>query len=328
MRVGISPTKFDAKPRSPEPVTIAIITYVPFQEGYFKDRFTILKLCFASLFAHTPQPFDLLVYDNGSCAEVVAHLLDMQAKGLIQYLVLSDRNDGEVGAWNFIFGAAPGEYIAYADSDVYFSPGWLEEEMKVMTAFENAGMVSGLPAMHTFGMFTRSTLRWAESDPETLVERGQFMPDEWIIEWGESTGQDPAEFLARCHQIEQVRLTRRGVTAYAVGAHFQFLAPARVLRKLIPLPNRRLAGMTRALDERLDAAGYARLSVTRPLAHHLGNVLTGKWQTEAERLSLAVPAGRKPDRTSLARRLVRTRPFNRLIVETYRLVSRLMLYSA
>lgn len=328
MRVGISPTKFGAKPKRAEAVTVAIVTYIPFQEGYFRQRLPILKLCLASLVSNTQQPFDLLVYDNGSCAEVVAYLMEMRTKGLIQYLVLSSRNEGQVGAWNFIFGAAPGEFTVYADSDVYFCPGWLDEEMKVMRAFQNVGMVSGLPAMHGFGLFTRSTLLQAENDPETTIERGQLMPDEWILEWGNSTGQDPAAFLAHCRQIEQVRLTRQGVMAYAVGAHFQFLASTAILRRMIPLPNTKLAGITRTLDEKLDAAGYMRLSASRPLVHHLGNALTAKWQAEAERLGVPASASSLPDGKSLVRRLVRTRPFNRLIVETYRLVSRLMLYSA
>ena len=327
MRIGASPTKFGAVPKSPEQVTVAVITFVPFQEGYFEERFAILKLCLASLLANTPPPFDLLIYDNGSCREVIEYLTEMQANGLVQYLVLGGRNVGQVGAWNFIFGAAPSEYIAYSDSDVYFYPGWLAEEMSVLQAFENVGMVSGLPAMNGFGMFTRNTLLQAERDPEIRIERGQLIPDEWIIDWGQSTGHDPDAFLAQCRQIEQVRLTRRGVAAYAVGAHFHFLARAAELRKLTPLPNTRLAGITRTLDERMDAAGYARLAVARPMVYHLGNVLTDKWRAEAERLDLSAPALRLPQRRTLSRRLARSRLGRRLIFEMYRVASRAMMYA-
>jgi glycosyltransferase involved in cell wall biosynthesis len=327
MRIGASPTKFGAVPRPPEPVTVAIVTYIPFQAGYFEERLAILKLCLASLAANTLQPFDLLVFDNGSCSETVEYLTEARASGRIQYLILGSQNVGQVGAWNFIFGAAPSEYIVYSDSDVYFYPGWLAEEMKVLQAFENVGMVSGLPAMNGFGMFTRSTLLLAENDPETRIERGQLMPDEWITDWGQSTGQDPAAFLAQCRQIEQVRLTRRGVVAYAVGAHFQFLARAAELRKVTPLPNTRLAGITRTLDQRLDEAGYARLAVSRPLVYHLGNVLTPRWKAEAERLGVAVPAASQPEPGTFARRLAHNRVIRRLIIELYRAASRAMMYA-
>jgi len=43
----------------------------------------------------------------------------------IQYLVLSDKNLGKGGAWNQIFGGAPGEIIVYSDSDVLsILDGW------------------------------------------------------------------------------------------------------------------------------------------------------------------------------------------------------------
>jgi glycosyltransferase involved in cell wall biosynthesis len=327
VRIGASPTKFGATPERPERVTVAVVTYIPFQEGYFEQRLAILKLCLASLLAATSRPFDLLVYDNGSCPEALDYLVDLRRRGHIQYLILSDRNVGQVGAWNFVFGAAPSEYVAYADSDVLFYPGWLDEELKVMEAFPNVGMVSGLPAMHTFGLFTGSTLRWAETDPETTIERGQFMPDEWILDWGQSTGHDPVKFLADCRQIEQVRLTRRGVTAYAVAAHFQFLARTATAREVLPLPNTRLAGITRLLDERLDSAGYLRLSVQRPAVRHLGNVLTEGWAGEARRLGIEVDSARLPRQHSLGSRLAQSRVIRRAIIEIYQAASRLRLYA-
>jgi len=34
----------------------------------------VLRLCLGSLLANTPRPFDLLVFDNGSCEPVVEYL--------------------------------------------------------------------------------------------------------------------------------------------------------------------------------------------------------------------------------------------------------------
>jgi hypothetical protein len=327
MRLGENPAKFGASLPGPAPVTVATVTYIPFQSGYFESSLDVLKLCLASLFANTPQPFDLLVFDNGSCPETINYLTDMAGCGLIQYLVLAEHNVGKLAAWNFMIGAAPGEYLAYADSDVYFHPGWLEEETRVLSAFQNTGMVSGMPAMHGFGLFTDSTLRLAEADPETTVERGQFMPDEWIMEWGQSLGQDPAAFLAHCREIEQVRLTRHGVAAYAVAAHFQFLARLAALRQVLPLPANRPVGAESVLDEKLDSQGFARLSTSRPVVAHLGNTLSTEWQAKAGELGLptsrAVKSGRTP-----AGRLLRWRPVRRAILEAYHLASRLVMASS
>ncbi len=95
----------------------------------------MLKLFFDSLYANTGQPFDMMVFDNGSCEEVQDYLLDLKHNGKIQYLIFSQQNLKKLGALNFLLSAAPGEYIAYADSDVYFLQGWLDESLKVLAAF-------------------------------------------------------------------------------------------------------------------------------------------------------------------------------------------------
>ena len=52
----------------------------------------------AAVRAHTPEPHRLVVVDNGSEAEVVAWLKDARGKGLIDVLILNDRNLGVAAA--------------------------------------------------------------------------------------------------------------------------------------------------------------------------------------------------------------------------------------
>ena len=80
-----------------------------------------------------------MIFDNGSCEEVQDFLLNEFRNHTIQYLILSEKNLGKGGAWNIIFDAAPGEFIAYADSDVYFHENWLDESLKIMQTFPNVG---------------------------------------------------------------------------------------------------------------------------------------------------------------------------------------------
>jgi len=326
MRVGENPAKFGGPPPAAAPVTVALATYIPVETGYFAQSLDVLRLSLTSLLANTPRPFDLMVFDNGSCPAVVGYLSDLKEKGQIQYLVLSEENVGKTGAWNFIIGAAPGEYLAYADSDVYFHPGWLEAELRVASAFPNAGMVSGFPAMHAFGYYTDSTLELAEADPAIAVERGQFTPDEWIVDWGQSLGQDPVAFLATCRQLEQVLLTRDGVSAFAVATHFQFLAPLAALRSIWPLSGQKLVGAESVLDERLDRAGFARLAVDRPVVNHLGNELSPEWREAAATLGLGA-GGRRERSTRGTGRLLRWGPVRRVVIELYRFASKLMMRS-
>ncbi len=87
----------------------------------------MLKVCLDSARKDAGLPFDLLVFDNGSCEEVKNYLVNEQDEGRIQYLILSEKNLGKGGAWNIMLSGAPGEIIAYADSDCLFYPGWLSE---------------------------------------------------------------------------------------------------------------------------------------------------------------------------------------------------------
>ena len=145
MRVGQNPAKLQEHVTQPEKVTVAIITYIPFLEGYYAESLEILKVCLNSIWEHTDLPYDLMVFDNASCPEVRSYLLDAQEQGRIQYLVLSEKNIGKAGAWNFIFASAPGEWIAYSDGDIYFYPGWLTLQLGAINGLPKVGMVTGMP---------------------------------------------------------------------------------------------------------------------------------------------------------------------------------------
>lgn len=107
----------------PARVTVAVLTYIPNQAGYFQDRLEITRTCIHSILANTSIPFDLMVFDNGSCPEAVEMLRAMRMAGQIDFLLLSSLNIGKIGALKMIFAAAPGEIIAYSDDDVFFLPG-------------------------------------------------------------------------------------------------------------------------------------------------------------------------------------------------------------
>ena len=49
----------------------------------------------------TAHPYDVMIFDNHSCAEVRTYLKEACDQGKIQYLVLSETNIGKIGAWNY-----------------------------------------------------------------------------------------------------------------------------------------------------------------------------------------------------------------------------------
>jgi len=97
-RIGINPARGKQSAYHPAKITVAMLSYIPHLEGYFRHRLDVLKLALASLEAHTEISHDLLVFDNGSCKPVVDYLRFLRGEGIIDYLLLSRRNLGKIGA--------------------------------------------------------------------------------------------------------------------------------------------------------------------------------------------------------------------------------------
>jgi len=270
MRVGQNPVKAIERIAPPAPVTAVVISYVPFLNGYYAHSLDLLKLCIASLRETTKVEADLMVFDNGSCAEVRDYLLDEQAAGKIQYLILSERNLGKPAAWNFAFAAAPGEFIAYADSDVFFYDGWLQASLQALKVFPQAGMVTAMPIL-TPEKYLTATIKWAKKQRGVKEERGQLL--RWEDFWRHARSLGDAEETARRFYAENpaVRVSLKGKRYYAGAAHFQFTARKSVLQEVLPIPADRPMGRVRLLDEAINAKGYLRLSTEKWYVQHLGN---------------------------------------------------------
>jgi hypothetical protein len=274
MRVGQNPAKSIDQVARPADITVAIVTYIPYLGGYYAESLEVLKACLGSLWEHTDLPYDLLVFDNASCPEVHTYLSDAQQQGKIQFLVTSQHNIGKGGAWNLIFGGAPGRIIAYADSDIYFYPGWLSALVQALESMPQVGMVTGMPLWSPLE-YSQSTLRWAESNPEARLERGDLLP--WEDYWRHlrSLGYDEESSRGYYASHEYTCVHYRTQRYYVGAGHFQFVARREVLQTALPIPSERPMGQVRSLDIALDKNGYLRLSTPQWWVQHLGNTLQG-----------------------------------------------------
>ena len=274
MRVGQNPAKSVDHVPKPARVTVAVIVYIPFLSGYYAHSLEVLQACLGSLWKSTDLPSDMMVFDNASCPEVRAFLSQAHEQKRIQYLVLSDKNIGKGGAWNFIFQAAPGEFIVYADSDIRFFPGWLKSSLEILEAYPNAGMVTARP-MRTPESFYSSTLAWAQSEPGVTIESGAFIPWEVYRQHVASLGTSEEQARQWYESRQDWRLTYQGVRVLIGAAHFQFTARKATLANFLPFEMERPMGQVRSLDEQINQAGYLRLTTFEPLVIHMGNQLPG-----------------------------------------------------
>jgi len=313
MRIGQNPAKSAREVARPEKVTVAVLNYIPMLSGFYSETLDVLKVCLNSLYENTATPHDLLVFDNGSCREVQQYLLEEHLAGRIQFLFLSEKNLGKGGAWDVIFTAAPGEVIAYTDSDALFSKGWLEASLEVLNTFPNVGMVTSRPFRTREELFTR-TLEWAHTEPEASLTEGQLLPWPTFLEFNLSLGAEEAEIREKYETTRDFRITYRGVTAQVGASHWQFVAKKEVLLQFVPFQMDRPMGQVLRLDEAMNNAGYLRLMTAEPYAMNMSNTLPAELRDKAKPLPTA-PRG-------LGRRLLELGPVKAGLMGLYNRIFR------
>lgn len=259
----------------PKEITVATVIYIPSLEGYWAEALDVLKVFFYSLFQNTSLPFDLMVLDNGSCPEVRQYLQQLHDEQKIQYLIFSEHNLMKLGGLNFVLCAAPGEIISFMDSDVYLLPGWLEESLKVLNAFPEAGKVTAQPLIggHT-PQQQPGFYQQFQADPTVSMQTGLLIPEKYvkIREFSLDRPYDPAKAADRT----DVLLSRNGVEAYLTGSDFQFTTRRATLQPVLPLNVKDPEVYndpiySPVLEYRLEKNGRMGLSTRQYLVHHMGN---------------------------------------------------------
>jgi hypothetical protein len=286
-RIGMNPARNRVSDYRPARVTVATIVYLPHLTGYFQNRLDVVRLSFETLLKNTEAPFDLLVFDNASCAEVKTYLQALQAEGRIRYLFSSSENIGKLGALRVISGAAPGELMAYADDDTFFYPGWLQAHLQVYDHFPKVGMVSGSPERTLFDHGIQSNLDQAASDPHFEITHGKRIPMQWEREWATALGKDVDTYLDEVDQLEDIIMAYRGESVYATACHNQFLSPKRILQEhLAGSWSGRLMGGLNEFDEAIDDAGLLRLTTLNRTTKLIGNVVSPEMAEEARQFGI------------------------------------------
>jgi hypothetical protein len=306
-RIGLNPSRGKSLDFSPARTTVAVLVYAPHQAGYFQNRLDVTRLTIESILANTHEPFDLLVFDNGSCSEMVTYLQSLHARGAVDYLYLSKRNIGKLNALNMIFNTAPGEVVAYTDDDVFHLPGWLSVHLNLIDTYPNVGAVTGFYIRQRVAMGSESTLAFAQR-PGITVQKGLLMPRQWEEEYVENSGRTWDVYNAEVAGIEDIIVAYDDLEAWVSAHHFQMVCPKAVVQDILAemLPNGwsdRTMGRMVEMDDLMDARGYLRLCTRQQTVRLLGNAISEEVAALASQSGLTVKAAeiRQPTRGILRR---------------------------
>jgi len=277
-RIGQNPSRGKSLDFAPARTTVAVLVYAPHQAGYFENRMDVTRLTIESILANTQEPFDLLVFNNGSCTEMTTYLQSLYAQGSIDYLIHSKRNIGKLNALKIIFNAAPGEIVAYSDDDVFHLPGWLDEHLKIIDTYPNVGAVTGFYIRERVALNSESTLAFA-NQPGVESHRGLLMPRKWEEEYLVNVGRTWEQYESEVTGIEDVIVKYNDTEAWVSAHHFQMVCPKSVvqdiLREMIPEGwSDRVMGRMLEMDDRMDKKGFLRLCTRQQTVRLMGNAIS------------------------------------------------------
>jgi glycosyltransferase involved in cell wall biosynthesis len=294
-RIGMNPGRGKKSDYLPARVTIAVLTYIPNQVGYFQNRLDVTLACLESIFVNTSVPYDLMVFDNGSEKKTVQALQKLEEAGKIDFLILSSKNIGKIGALQVMLKAAPGEVIAYCDDDVFFLPGWLERHLEVIDTYPKVGMVSGMYIKPHMKEGISAALKFAKSSG-VKAERGNLVDRDLEQHYIDQMGRTWEKYQEEIAGLEDVRLTYKGVQVFVSAGHYQFTSPKNVILQALPTNwTGNLMGQMRDLDVAIDQLGFLRLCTTPPTLRLLGNLIDKASADELRKYGVDVMSSLKPE---------------------------------
>jgi GT2 family glycosyltransferase len=101
------------------------------------NEWAVTKACLESIRLHTPEPYELIVVDNGSTDETSQSLKDQQDVKLIR----NETNLGFPKGCNQGIEAASGDSVLFLNNDTVVTENWLKNLLRELYSDERVGMV-------------------------------------------------------------------------------------------------------------------------------------------------------------------------------------------
>jgi hypothetical protein len=124
---------------------IIIPLYIPEEEGYYEDAFTIFTYCVISIKKTSLTNIKISVVSNGCSDAVNIKLLKLQQDNFIDELIIERENIGKINSILKALRTAQERLITITDGDVLFCNNWEDAITEIFESFPNAGAVCPVP---------------------------------------------------------------------------------------------------------------------------------------------------------------------------------------
>ena len=263
-----------------------VVTYCPQMSGYWMDYEKVFILSIYSMINNTSKKIDLYVIDNGSCSKFRDLLYNMHRERVINFLYMSDKNLGKVGALNLIIPSIKNDYIIFSDGDIYFKENWLEKHITVYNAFSkicSVGMVTGSP-FPTFDIKSIIDLnKYCLSNRGVEIITKEGFPKDLLYKHLHDIGRMKRKFIERYSKVRGYIVRYKGIEAYVGARHLEFLMPKDVARTVFPVEISDYvmnSNDVRRLDEKVMNIPSLKLSTVDMNIRHIGNFINEEWLNE------------------------------------------------
>jgi glycosyltransferase involved in cell wall biosynthesis len=137
---------------------VIIPLYIPHETGYYKDSYSIFKLCINSLIKTAFSPIKVAVVSNGSSDEVNERLIQLYKTGIINELIVERDAIGKLNSVLKVLRTCDEPYVTISDADILFDNNWEKEVIGVFQNFPKAAAVSPIPVFRTQNHYTSNII--------------------------------------------------------------------------------------------------------------------------------------------------------------------------
>jgi Glycosyl transferase family 2 len=279
MRIGTNPNNHKTIDLNAASHRVIIPIYIPNTEGYFKDSFSVLKVCIHSLLATINKDTVVSLISNGSSGEVNNYIHELWSQGKIDRAIFNKENVGKMNAIIAETRASFEEFITYSDADVFFDKGWLKQTFNIFQNIPKAGFVSMNPTPRNYSHADSTlfenlfTILFKKTKTSTICKFDD------LEHFHKSVGQDN-EFTKKMFAGTVFCVGKQ--VNYIIGAgHFCCTIRKTPTLRFVPKEKSYIGvsggSETIYLDIPFDKTGLWRLSSPKAYVWHMGNTLEKEW---------------------------------------------------